>query len=198
MQHPPASAERRRRLQRPPDFTGERLTRFRDVWFRHGLPGLLLALVLLVCLAGGHALLEVSLAPAVANPFFYAAVFVAALALLLAHSRWNAGEWHVPTLLWLGYLGLLSLWEEWAFRVALPIGLGALGLDKAAAVVLANALFAAMHYFTLRWRWQLCVGAALGGLLLSRNFAMQGDLLLIAGLHWMGTYLNTPRLPSAR
>ncbi len=37
-----------RRLQRPPDFTGKTLNHFRDVFLRHGLPGLLLGCLFLV------------------------------------------------------------------------------------------------------------------------------------------------------
>ncbi|MEM9743425.1 MAG: CPBP family glutamic-type intramembrane protease [Pseudomonadota bacterium] len=135
---------------------------------------------------------------ALGHPQPYVLGFSVLCVVLVAHARRRAGSWKPATLLWIGYLGALSLWEEWAFRVALPQWLMDQSLPSVGAVVLANALFGGMHYVTLRWRWQLCLGAALGGLLLSRNFAVQQDLLLLGALHWVGTYLNTPHPPSPR
>lgn len=128
-------------------------------------------------------------------PGHYLGLFALAAGVLAAHSRWRIGCWHGPTLAWVGYLGLLSLWEEWAFRAVLPYALDELGLSLVSALVLVNVAFGAVHYVTLRWRWQWCVGAALGGLALSRHFQNNGDFLLLVLFHWLGTTLNTPRPP---
>jgi hypothetical protein len=40
--------EAQRRLQRPPDFTGRQLNHFYQVVLRHGLPGFLLGVLLLI------------------------------------------------------------------------------------------------------------------------------------------------------
>ncbi|MCR9279868.1 MAG: CPBP family intramembrane metalloprotease [Pseudomonadaceae bacterium] len=184
----------RRRLQRDPDFTGQRLTRFRQVFVRHGLPGIVLALCCAV------AVLETSVSLS-ANEIFprvshqYLLLFTVAVAVLFAHSRWSLGRWDAATLAWIGYLGLLSIWEEWVFRLAIPELLAAQGVAKWSAVVLVNSAFGLMHYFTLRWRWQWCVLAALGGLALSRHFHQNGDFLVLVLMHWLATTLNTPRLP---
>ena len=65
-------------------------------------------------------------------------------------------------------------------------------------MIAANLAFGVLHYFTLRWKWPWCLLAFLGGMALSRNFAQNFDLALIIGIHWLATYLNTPRLPGHR
>lgn len=182
-------------MQRPPDFTGDRLTQFSQVFARHGLPGLLLALLCLsLPLASDQAsrLAELVLG----DPARYLGLFLFAAGVLLAHSRWSTKRWDRATLGWILYLGLLSCWEEWAFRVILPAAMMEGGLPLLLGIVVANLAFGALHYFTLRWRWQWCVAAALGGLALSRHFYQHEDFLLIALMHWVGTVLNTPKPPA--
>lgn len=185
-----------RRLQREPDFTGGRLTRFQQVFLRHGLPGLVLALLCLGVPQLQSSLSE-GLESALASPGRYAALALLILAALSIYSWQSDRTWSAAKPGWVCYLGALSLWEEWVFRLALPHLLGHLGAPGALAVLLSAILFGAAHYFTLRWRWPWCVGAALGGLLLSRQLGLHGDLLLIAALHWIATVLNTPRPPEA-
>ncbi len=185
----------RGRLQRPPDFTGARLTRFSQVFARHGLPGLLLALLCLsLPVASDQASRVAELV--LGDPARYLGLFLLAAAVLVAHSRWSLKRWDAATLGWVFYLGLLSCWEEWAFRVILPAVMEEGGLPLLLGIVVANVAFGAVHYFTLRWRWQWCVAAALGGLALSRHFHQNEDFLLLVLMHWIGTTLNTPRLPS--
>lgn len=182
------------RLQRPPDFTGARLTTFRAVFLRHGLPGLLLGAV---CLA--HPALRNALADALtgfaAAPLRYLAVGLGILAGLLAYTAVLNRRMDRPQVTWILYLLLVSIWEEWLFRLAIPDLSTSAGLDPRLAIIASNALFGVMHYFTLRWKWYWCVAAFLGGMALSRNLAQHQDLALIIALHWIATFLNTPRPP---
>lgn len=188
---PPA---RRRRLQRDKDFTGDRLSSFREVFLRHGLPGLALALLFLAS-PDLRAAFGASLARGATHPAIYLAVFALLFSLILTHSWRIDRQWDAAKLGWIAYLGALSFWEEWVFRLALPQVLEGWGASVWLAAGLSAALFGAAHYFTLRWKWKWCVGAAVFSLFLSRQMELQGDLLLITAFHWIGTYLNTPRPP---
>lgn len=185
------------RLQRAPDFTGQRLTTFKEVIYRHGLPGLALGLV---CLAtpAMYNYARTGVQPALETPLLYTLGFVAVLIGLVGYSKLRHGGVNQQQLRWILYLGALSAWEEWVFRLALPYWLQDVGISLTVAVIISNLLFAGAHYFTLRWRWQWCLGAFLGGLALSRQMHVQGDLLLLIGIHWVGTFLNTPRPPDHR
>jgi len=188
--------ERQGRLQRPADFTGARLETFAQVWWRHGLPGAALA-VLLLCLPQMHPLLAGSGARLLPLWPIYAISAVCIATLLGLYATLIQRRPARSSLLWIGYLLCLSIWEEWAFRLALPSLGVAIGLQYWAAVVASNVAFGAVHFFTLRWRWQWCVGAAIGGLLLSRHFHTHQEFMTIATLHWVGTFLNTPSPPGA-
>nr|MBC8273263.1 hypothetical protein [Gammaproteobacteria bacterium] len=74
--------------------------------------------------------------------------------------------------------------------------LGALGIGVLLPILISNTVFGILHYFTLRWRWRWCLMAGMGGMFFSHNFANHHNLLLIASIHWVMTYLNTPRLPN--
>ena len=184
----------RRRLQRAPDFTGAELEHFSQVFLRHGLPFALLGAALLL-FPGFQSEALRTLAPMLANLPLYLlgglVVFVG-LALYALYVQQSAAQ-----LIWLLYLGALSAWEEWVFRVALPFGFAELGMSWMLAVLLANVTFGAVHYFTLRWRWQWCVGAFVGGLLLSRHLQQHSDLALLIVFHWIGTFINTPKRPGS-
>ncbi len=193
---PPVPSQRR--LQRPPDFTGPRLKRFRQVLLRHGLPGLLLgALCLLV--PEMRALLGDALADFLAAPLRYLVVALLIAALLMAYAWYLDGRPDLGAVAWMLYLLGVSLWEEWVFRLAVPYYFGAAqDLDLRLVVLLSNLSFGALHYFTLRWKWQWCVAAFLGGMALSRQLELHGDLALVVGLHWLATYFNTPRAPGRK
>ena len=185
------------RLQRPPDFTGNQLTTFRQVVTRHGLPGLVLAIA---CLAvpGMLSALNLVLQPGISHSGTYLTATVVIFLGLLIFSAARDGELKRQQMLWVVYLGLLSLWEEWVFRVALPQIQISMGVSFVLAIIISNLLFGAMHYFTLRWRWQWCLGAIIGGLALSRHIHTHEDLLILTALHWLGTFINTPRPPAGR
>ncbi len=181
-----------RRLQRPPDFTGAQLNNFCQVVLRHGLPGLLLGSLVLIT--------SIDLVFAPLNQFLAAPVpyFLGASVILLFTLCWT---WFlnravpIAQLGWILYLLFVSIWEEWVFRVALPNNLMDVGLDPLVAVDVCNILFGAMHYFTLRWKVSWCFIAFLGGMGLSRNYLEYEDLLLLIGIHWVVTFLNTPSYP---
>ena len=183
------------RLQRAPDFTGGRLNSFRQIFLRHGLPGALLG-VMLLALPGMWILLESSTSPD--HTFLYLSWGIAIAFALSIYAAVIDKGWRPMQLGWVLYLGLLSLWEEWLFRIAMPSVLSTLGISLFAAVIISNVAFGAMHYFTLRWKWPWCFGAFLGGLALSRQLEVHQDLLLITAYHWIGTFLNTPRSPGSR
>lgn len=190
-----ADVPSQRRLQREDDFTGERLTAFRQVFLRHGLPGVALGVVFLVY-PGTASLLSAHVS-SVNTELYLACGIGLAVGLSLYAAIIDRG-WRPVQLGWVVYLGLLSLWEEWVFRLALPHFLEGFGVDLFHAVIVSNVLFGAMHYFTLRWKWPWCLGALLGGLALSKQLELHQDLLLIAAYHWIGTFLNTPRSPGSR
>lgn len=184
-------------MQRPPDFTGGRLDSFRQVFLRHGLPGALLGALCLLH-PDVRAFLVEATEQAVKTPLLYLLAGSLILIVLSAYTSYRGGGWSGRQLGWVIYLGALSLWEEWVFRLAIPYSLEAQGMGLLFAIVLCNLLFGAIHYFTLRWKWQWCVAACIGGFAFSRQMDLHFDLLLVTGIHWAATCLNTPRPPSAR
>ena len=184
---------RQGRLQREPDFTGPTLTTFKDVFLRHGLPGLLLACSGILFLS--PTTLHAAFAAPLADSMSYAVGGLVIALGLSAYVFFMERSWHWGQLGWVVYLGCLSFCEETLFRLVLPQLAVASGLSLLIAVLVSNALFGAVHYFTLRWRWQWCVVAFLCGLALSRHMGNHFDLLLITAFHWIGTFINTPRAP---
>jgi len=187
-------APSQRRLQRPPDFSGGQLRTFRAVLLRHGLPGAMLGGL---CLAHPQAgsLLAAALSGLLETPLRYLAIASLMFGALVAYAWLIDRRLDAQAIGWILYLLAISSWEEWAFRVAMPHLGEAQGIPLGTAVVISNAAFGLMHYFTLRWKWPWCLAAALGGLALSRQFGDHSDLAVIIGLHWVATFLNTPRPP---
>jgi hypothetical protein len=190
-------APSQRRLQRPPDFTGDLLRSFRAVALRHGLPGAVLGAVCLLH-PEMRALLGRALESFLADPGWYLIAAGLIFAGMASYSWFIDRRLDMQAVGWSLYLLMVSAWEEWVFRLAIPYFAAENGVELRTAVIASNLLFGAMHYFTLRWKWQWCLGAGLGGLALSRNFAFHGDLALVIGIHWIATYMNTPRLPAAQ
>lgn len=186
---------RKRRLQRDRDFTGERLSSFREVFLRHGLPGLGLGVSVLL-IPDLQTVFIRSLTRASEHIALYAMIGITILIALNAYNWFLDRKWGVAQLGWIVYLGALSVWEEWVFRLALPHLLEGIGSSVWMAAVLSAILFGAVHYFTLRWKWHWCVGAGMGGLYFSHQMELHGDLLWVAAIHWVMTSINTPRPPS--
>lgn len=182
------------RLQRKPDFTGARLSSFREIALRHGLPGALLGIACLALPQMGT-MLQAALSQAADNPARGVVVGVVICAALNLYAWYIDRSWGLEKAGWILYLGAVSAWEEWVFRVALPQTAESMGMTLISAVVVSNLVFGAAHYFTLRWRWQWCLAAFIGGMGFSWNFAEQHNLVLIIYIHWVVTFLNTPRLP---
>ncbi|GAA6155956.1 hypothetical protein NBRC116588_14290 [Pyruvatibacter sp. HU-CL02332] len=189
-----ATGSSNQRLQRARDFTGDRLTMFREVFLRHGLPGAILALICLG-IPGLQIVFAEGLEKGFARPQLYLVSLVLLFLALNAHAWLIDRRWDLPKLGWIVYLGALSFWEEWVFRLAVPTLLEGFGASVWVAATLSALAFGAAHYFTLRWKWQWCVAAFVGSLALSRQMELHEDLLLITAIHWVATYLNTPRPP---
>lgn len=185
---------RKRRLQRDKDFTGDRLSSFREVFLRHGLPGLALALCFLA-VPDFQTVFADSLERASAHLAQYGMAFFVILLVLSAYTWGIDRRWSVSQLGWILYLGLLSVWEEWVFRLAVPHMLVDVGASAWGAAILSALAFGGMHYFTLRWKWHWCLGAGFGGLYFSHQMDLHGDLLWVAAIHWVATSINTPRPP---
>lgn len=163
---------------------------------RHGLPGALLALICFAIPNLGPVFVD-SMAKGLASPGVYAGAALVIFIGLNAYAWLIDRTWSPAKMVWIVYLGGLSFWEEWVFRLALPELIERAGASVWIAALVSAALFGAAHYFTLRWKWPWCVGAALGGLMLSRQMGIHNDLLLITAFHWIATYLNTPRPPGS-
>ena len=185
------------RLQRAPDFTGGTLDRFSQVWLRHGLPGLALGILCLIVPSMREFALS-SLERAAAVPLAYVGAYLAVFAALVLYAWRRDRQINGASIGWILYLLSVSAWEEWVFRLAVPYYAAARGLDLQMAVLLSSLTFGIAHYFTLRWRWQWCVGVFFGAMGLSRLMGTQFDLLLVIGVHWIVTFLNTSRPPGPR
>ena len=192
----PSIRSPQRRLQRDKDFTGDRLTSFRQVILRHGLPGALLATICFAVPSLRDPFAD-SLARGLESPWYYGVMAWLIFAALNAYAWRLDRGWDISKIVWIIYLGALSFWEEWVFRLALPELFESWGASLWLAILISAVLFGGAHYFTLRWKWQWCVGAALGGVMLSRHMEVHNALLLITAFHWVATYLNTPRPPGS-
>lgn len=190
----PAQTPHHGRLQRPPGASGYRVETFRDVLTRHGLTMTLIAGLCLIT-PGAIALLDSTTATFRTDPVNYA---IAAGCLLAFFAHWSRRRDYQPLRQsqWVAYLLGISIVEEVAFRLLLP-ALFEMQLPRLQAHLLSNALFAALHYVTLRWRLVNCIGTFFGAMGLS-YLMNQGDLVMVIMAHWVGTFLNTPWPPGTR
>ncbi len=95
---------------------------------------------------------------------------------------------------WISYLALISVIEEIAFRVFIPLALNSY-LSFQLSIILSSLIFGFLHYVTLRWRLSACLITVLGGIGFSRLLQETDDLALVVLVHWVITFLNTPRPP---
>ena len=191
----PGSEQKRRahkrRLQRPANASGYRVDTFREVIYRHGGTMGLLALLGLL-LPGTLEALQATTAPAVANPRPYLIGLVGMVVFFILWSLRRPQPAARQTR-WVLYLLFISVVEEVAFRLAVPLFLQS-SVGWLAANVVSNLIFAGLHYVTLRWKLRNCIVTFLGGMGLSQLMT-NGDLTVLVMVHWVGTFLNTPYPP---
>ena len=183
-----------RRLQRAPDFTGNQLNHFHEVALRHGLLGAFLGTLCLLH-PGMRGFLVDAMMPMTTDATRYVSISFFIFFALCTYAWYIDRKFGAEKLSWVVYLLAVSIWEEWVFRLAVPYLLDEQGVNFGIAIVGTNLVFGLMHYFTLRWKWQWCLGAFIGGMALSRQLYFHSDFALIIALHWIATFLNTPRMP---
>ena len=181
------------RLQRSSASDRHYISTFRQVLRRHCGVMVSITLVCFFLLNSNH-LLQSGFAKSSNAPFFYLAALTGFFILFVGYLLLIHRAIDSRTILWILYLLLISILEEMTFRLMLPLAiLSSTGLIV--GIVVSNAVFATVHFFTLRWKLVNCVGAFLGGLGLSRLFHVSDDLALIILVHWFFTFLNTPCPP---
>jgi uncharacterized protein (DUF2062 family) len=181
------------RLQRRAASDGFQITSFYEVVCRHGAFMALLAVLCFISEDARQGLVWLT-SKGMQHPGPYLFWTVVLLIIFAVGTKIVDQTMDRTQGLWIFYLFMISLMEEWIFRCALPLWASSF-LPYLAGVVLSNALFAIIHYFTLRWKVQRCIFAFLGGMGLSRLLVFE-DLFLLIGIHWFATFINTPRPPN--
>ena len=181
------------RLQR--DYSGATLpvSTFVQVLYRHGCTMGFIA-VTLICLQSTPDPFQTVVSDFSARPSTYILATLSAIGFFCAFLVSKGVPLSRTQCLWIVYLLYISMVEEIAFRLLLPLALEP-STGFLPAIVLSNFLFALLHYFTLRWKWKNCVLVFLGGMGLSRLLENSGDLALLILVHFVATFLNTPSQP---
>ena len=180
------------RLQRDHSPDSTPVSTFAQVLYRHGALMGCAAMVLL--LVEGGAALDAALYAVWQRPGIFLLAVVVILGAFIGYLKWREYALEGRQWLWVGYLFYISIVEEVAFRLYLPTVLES-QVGLVTGVIISNLIFGAIHYYTLRWKFSHCVVAALGGIGLSRLLAQSGDLGLVILVHFVATFLNTPRPP---
>ena len=185
------------RLQRAASSQETYISRFRQVLARHGLTMASIAISCLLLPSIQTSLLS-SLDNLFKNPLKYLLWSLIVAIFIFGFLKFTKRELDLRQLIWVGYLFMISVVEEIAFRLSLPLlitsdftGISFFWIG----VFLSNLLFATIHYFTLRWKLYACIFTFLGGMGFSRMFDITGDLTAVILLHWAVTFLNTPTPP---
>jgi membrane protease YdiL (CAAX protease family) len=187
---------RKRRLQRPAKDQNYLINTFNQVLARHFLTMSIIATICIFMSIESFAD-SIYLKPLTSSPVFYFFILTA-ISLFFIFIYLKRGYKIEPIhLAWLTYLLFISVAEEIAFRMMLPILLsGTFGMIS--AVLFSNFLFAYIHYVTLRWKFINCVVAFIGGLGLSRLLVSTEDVAILVLVHYFFTFLNTPLPPERR
>ena len=187
---------RKRRLQRPAKDQNYLINTFNQVLARHFLTMSIIATICIFISIESFAD-SIYLKPLTSSPVFYFFILTA-ISLFFIFIYLKRGYKIEPIhLAWLTYLLFISVAEEIAFRMMLPILLsGTFGMIS--AVLFSNFLFAYIHYVTLRWKFINCVVAFIGGLGLSRLLVSTEDVAILVLVHYFFTFLNTPLPPERR
>ena len=185
------------RLQRAALNQKTYISKFRQVLNRHGLTMASIAIVCLLLPSIQTALLS-SLDNLFRNPSKYLLWSLIVATFIFVFLKYTKREIDLRQLIWVGYLFMISVVEEIAFRLSLPLlissDLTGISFFWLGALI-SNLLFAIIHYFTLRWKLNACVFTFLGGMGFSRMLDTTGDLTAVTLLHWAVTFLNTPTPP---
>ena len=186
----------KRRLQRPAKDQNRLINTFTQVLARHFLTMAVIAGICIFISIESFAN-SIYLKPLTSSPVFYFFILTAVLLFFIFFylKRGHKIEWIHGA--WLTYLLFISVVEEFAFRMMLPILLsGTFGMMS--AVLFSNFLFAFIHYVTLRWKLINCVVAFIGGLGFSRLLVSTEDIAILILVHYFFTFLNTPLPPERR
>ena len=185
------------RLQRGSSSSDNYISKFRQVLIRHGLT---MTVIAIVCILVPFILNDLisSLSKFFLFPSKYFLWFIAVALFIFGYLKFTKRDLNVRQIAWICYLFVISVVEEIGFRLGLPLLFTSefIGIDIFwIGVILSNFIFAAIHYFTLRWKLTACVFTFLGGMGFSRLFSVTGDLALVILVHWAVTFLNTPSAP---
>ncbi|MDA9142507.1 CPBP family intramembrane metalloprotease [Gammaproteobacteria bacterium] len=186
----------KRRLQRPAKDQNRLINTFKQVLARHFLTMAVIAGICIFISIESFAN-SIYLKPLTSSPVFYFFILTAVSLFFIFFylKRGYKIEWIHGA--WLTYLLFISVVEEFAFRMMLPILLsGTFGMMS--AVLFSNFLFAFIHYVTLRWKLINCVVAFIGGLGFSRLLISTEDIAILILVHYFFTFLNTPLPPERR
>ena len=186
----------KRRLQRPAKDQNRLINTFKQVLARHFLTMAVIAGICIFISIESFAN-SIYLKPLTSSPVFYFFILTAVSLFFIFFylKRGYKIEWIHGA--WLTYLLFISVVEEFAFRMMLPILLsGTFGMMS--AVLFSNFLFAFIHYVTLRWKLINCVVAFIGGLGFSRLLVSTEDIAILILVHYFFTFLNTTLPPERR
>ena len=187
---------RKRRLQRPAEDQNYLINTFNQVLARHFLTMAIIATICIFISIESFAN-SIYLKPLTSSPVFYFFILTA-ISLFFIFIYFKRGyKIESIHLAWLTYLLFISVAEEIAFRMMLPILLSST-FGMISAVLFSNFLFAYIHYLTLRWKFINCVVAFVGGLGLSRLLVSTEDVAILVLVHYFFTFLNTPLPPERR
>lgn len=187
---------RKRRLQRPAKDQNYLINTFNQVLARHFLTMSIIATICIFISIDSFAD-SIYLKPLTSSPVFYFFILTAISLFFIFIYLKRGYKIESIHLAWLTYLLFISVAEEIAFRMMLPILLsGTFGMIS--AVLFSNFLFAYIHYVTLRWKFINCVVAFIGGLGLSRLLVSTEDVAILVLVHYFFTFLNTPLPPERR
>ena len=184
------------RLQRGSLNSEIYISKFRQVLLRHGLTmSLIAAFCIFIPFIPSVLFSSLSNLYLVPNKYLFWIFCVGVMILIFLKS--TNRDLNIRQIFWIIYLFIISLVEEIAFRLSIPlIATEFFGTELFwFYVFLSNILFASIHYFTLRWKIRACILAFLGGMAFSRVLESTEDLALLIILHWAITFLNTPTAP---
>ena len=186
----------KRRLQRPAKDQNRLINTFKQVLARHFLT---MAVIAGICIFISMESFtnSIYLKPLTSSPVYYFFILTAISSFFIFFylKRGHKIEW--IHLAWLTYLLFISIVEEFAFRMMLPILLSST-FGMMSAVLFSNFLFAFIHYMTLRWKLINCVVAFIGGIGFSRLLVSTEDIAILILVHYFFTFLNTPLPPERR